>query len=187
MTAAGSSTAEVLPAPTAVPQPVAILRPSAGNAFQFKESSLASEQCTISRMAVQLFEDGTWIITLRADQNPVVSTAAPIAATLTTNPASTPQSSPALTANGAPTLWTDHILRNQFKVVVRCYSVPSSAVQGAGQPVVAILAPSPFWVQRAKPVDYKAQGADPAIARFYTTIDHVDLQFSFRKTDYQLP
>ena len=122
-------------------------------------------------MAVQVYEDGRWVVSLQADQNAVAVDGAGVPADFST--AEKPQD------------YTDHLKRNQFVVKVRCFSNYDSKLPGTGRPVVAALCPRPFWVQKAQPLHVCERGVSPEVAEFFDSIYRVELEFSYRVAPYQ--
>ena len=137
--------------------------------FQFREASLRSEHCSISQMAVRLHSNGNWAISLRADQNP--RTIEPVEVM-----------TPAMTKED-PRLFTEHFLRNQFFVRVRCYAQHGPGVDEGllGKPVMVQLEAPPFWVQRGVPYPLLATGWDGAVEKYYNQIDRVAIEFFYRQ------
>jgi len=142
--------------------------------FQFEQTDLTIDHCKVSRMALQLQADGRWALSLQADQNPVRIN--PI--DVTTN----------VTTIEPPRKFTEHLKRNEFVITLRCYAgTQGVATSNVGQPVVVPIYPEPFWVQKAEPYDYHEAGQDEAIARYFSLIDRVELEFRYRLAAYERP
>lgn len=129
--------------------------------YQLDRPTLAIDQCEISQVALQLRSNGTWVLSLRADQN--------------RRPAD-----PA-TAGYNPKL---HIKRNEFNLQLRClgsFSIPvTSTSPAAGQPVLAAIVPEPFWVENGQPRYIRAVGCDCELAAALDKVDRVELEFFYR-------
>jgi len=146
--------------------------------YQFAPTSLQIDHCSISRIALLIQEDGSWRLSLRADQNP--STAAPRAGTPPV--AMVPIS-------GLPnvqTKQTAQLKRNLFIVRVRglgAFSEPLStlpAPPSQGKPVLLSLDPIEFWVQNGVPYPLVVQGKHLDATSFFDQIDRAEIQFTYR-------
>jgi hypothetical protein len=139
--------------------------------FQLSQSALAVDHCSLSRVALLLRDDGSWALSFRADQNPVVPVAPPL-------PARTVAGSTALA------LQTLHIRRNQFFVRVRGYGAflvaPPGLDLAPGRPVLFEIAVDPFWVQRGVPEFLTFRGSDPSVAYDFALIDRVEVELRYR-------
>ena len=133
--------------------------------FQFvTDPVLQSNHCYISQMSVLLHESGRWTISLQADQNPVnparifdVTTAQPLQ------------------------LFTDHLQRNEFHVVARCYAQYGPNANGLlGKPFVFPLIVRPFWVQRQQPYSLLETGFNPDVQQYFGSIDRVEIEFAYK-------
>ena len=137
-------------------------------AFQFVERPrLQVDHCSISQISVNLHEDGDWIISLRADQNPIQLVPPAVDRDVTTSE--------------EIYKFTDHLKRNLFKVQLRCYArtggVPADSA--VGKPVVIPLDVAPFWVQRQQPRWFVDMGNDARIRQYFDIIDHVEIEFTY--------
>jgi hypothetical protein len=165
--------------------------------FQFNQSTLQVDHCSISRMALTIQDNGLWRLSLQGDQNPVVE----ISTGLTTvQPSSTlnvglpaPGKPPLPTApiRGLPAVRlknTNHLKRNLFVVRVRglgAYTepIPVPATPSiVGKPVLLDLEPIEFWVQNGVPYPLVAEAEHPYpdVQRFFDLIDRVEIEFSYR-------
>ncbi len=137
--------------------------------FEFvRQPRLEIHHCSISKMALLLFESGEWMLSLRADQNPVAEERGGQARNVT--------------SGEDVRLFSDHLQRNRFFVTVRCYAGYGAGGESGlvGRPVVVPLEIEPFWVQRGKPYYLHRQGHDPRIRDWYAEIDRVELEFHYR-------
>ena len=87
-------------------------------------------------MSVLLHESGRWTISLQANQNPV-----------------NPRQILDVTTAQPKQLFTDHLQRNEFHIVARCYSQYGNCDSNGllGKPLVFPLLVKPFMVQRQQP------------------------------------
>lgn len=137
-------------------------------AFQFVDRPrLQIDHCSISQITVNLYENGEWTISLRADQNPIQL--APAAANRD------------VTTSEETVKFTDHIKRNLFKVQLRCYARTGGAVADSalGKPVAIPLDIAPFWVQRQQPRWFYDTGNDSLIRQYFDMIDRVEIEFTY--------
>jgi hypothetical protein len=130
--------------------------------YQWDQAKLEIDQCSISRLALQMNRNGDWELSLRADQNP--------------RPAA---------GQAQPFNPTAHIKRNQFVVHMRCYGNFTSAADGtgtiAGRPILAELNPGEFWVQNGEPRNIRTAGSSQLVKDNFDRIDRVELEFFYRK------
>lgn len=170
-----------IPTPAAVATVVGqapVARPYAY--YQLPTARLGVEQCSISRVALAIWESGDYILSMRADQNPNMATRV-----VTILPgASVPSNAPTiLPGSSGPTLFTSHIKRNLFTIRVRglaAYDVPDDPDQTPGHPVLFELAPDPFWVQSGAPIFPRFKDNSPEIATFFADIDRIEVELSYR-------
>ena len=134
--------------------------------FQFvKDSTLRIDHCSISQMSVLLHDSGRWTVSLRANQNPLNA------------------QQPLNVTTGEPIrLFTDHLQRNQFQVVARCYVQhgPGDSDGLIGKPMVIPLHVKPFWVQRQEPYQLFEADYHPHIQQFFESIDRVEIEFAYQ-------
>ena len=134
--------------------------------FQFVDKPvLRSDHCSVSQLSVLLSESGHWTVSLRADQNPVGFAA------------------PKVSTDEPNRLFTEHLLRNQFQIVVRCYAGPMTGTTErlVGNPVVIVLHIDHFWVQRQQPYQLVESDYDARIRQYFPVIERVELEFVYRK------
>lgn len=130
--------------------------------FQLDRARLTVDHCTVSEIALQLHRDGSWVLSLRADQNML------------------PEEDPAtLDDTYRPRL---HLRRNEFHVRLRCHGFyqADQVLLAAGRPVMADLHPVKFMVQRQEPRHVRIACCDPRVAQFYDLIDRVEVEFYYR-------
>lgn len=145
--------------------------------FQFIDpTSLRIDHCSISRMAAVLDEEGRWVASLRADQNPVVLRER----RNLIDEVVVDDIRPAV-------LQTRQILRNRFHVRFAGLAWPEgrSAV-GAGaatHPELFEIVLVPFWVQRGEPRRLIYSGAMPPDegARAYALADRIEVDFAYER------
>ncbi len=134
------------------------------NLYQLDRPSLTIDYCSISRVALQLLNNGTWTLSLRADQNPRDETGEPLLE--------------------LPDRLTLHIKRNQFFIKIRCYGSyavdESTADASTGKPVLLELGPKAFWVQNGQPYDYFHRCFHEDLAKYFAYIDRVEIEFYYR-------
>lgn len=134
--------------------------------FQFvKDPTLQIDHCSISQMSVLLHESGRWTISLQADQNPVNATRILDVTTIERKQ-----------------LFTDHLQRNCFHVVARCYAQYGS-VDGNGLLGKAFVIPlevRPFWVQRQQPYPLFESEYHPDVKKYFDSIDRVEIEFAYQ-------
>jgi len=131
--------------------------------FQLDRPSLAIDHCSISQVVLQLHDNGFWVLSLHAEQNPQ-GVAQPV------------------TPSGA---YTAHLKRNQFVLNLRCFGAYTDAAApdpsgGAGRPVLFELGPVEFWVQRGKPYTLWRQGRFRGHPNLPELVDRVEIDFSYR-------
>lgn len=129
--------------------------------YQLDQARLQIDQCEISEVALQLHDDGRWILSLRADQN------------------RRPDEAEAADYN--PRL---HVKRNQFTVRLRCLgafqNAPAEGALAAGKPVLTALDPEPFWVENGHPRHVRAAGHCGLVQEHFADIDRVEIEFFYR-------
>lgn len=136
-------------------------------AFQFvNDPRLQIDHCSISELSVLLHESGRWSVNLRADQNPLNE-----------------QKPLNVTTSEPRRLFTDHMKRNEFHLVARCYANHGPAQRNAllGKPIVIQLDIKPFWVQRQEPHQLFEAGFHPHIQTYFDSIDRVEIEFAYRQ------
>lgn len=162
--------------------------------YQFIQSRLPLEHCSISRVAMVLQETGHWRLSLQADQNPkqpngVPKTAPPVASTtaLPAAPTTAPPVAPRIPPLGAlnpPQKQTAQIRRSQFFVVVRGYAANSLKDQPdnttIGKPLLFRFEMEPFWVENGVPRDMVWDGDSSDVKAFFGVVDRIEVSFSFR-------
>ena len=136
--------------------------------YQLTRPSITIDQCSISQVVLTTWDNGSWSLDLRADQNPMVSQ-------------SNPQILPGSTG---PTKVTSYIRRNLFTVRIRGLGSSSGPLDPAnriGRPVLFTLEPDPFWVQRGIPkLPSLQKESDPRVAKFFNQVDRIEVDFSYR-------
>lgn len=135
--------------------------------FQFvKKPKLQIDHCSIANMAVLLHESGEWTISLRADQNPLNA-----------------QQPLNVTTSQPSRRFTDHLKRNQFHVIARCYvdEGPSRDDALLGKPLVVQLGVKPFWVQKEEPYQLFETAYHPQLQQYFELIDRVEIEFAYRR------
>jgi hypothetical protein len=129
--------------------------------YQLDRPQLKIDQCEISQVALQLHDDGQWVLSLRADQNRRPETPA-----------------------GAPYNPRLYIKRNQFTVRLRCLGAfknePVAGALAAGKPVLVDLDPEPFWVENGKPRYVRTVERSALVANHFADIDRVEIEFFYR-------
>ena len=138
--------------------------------FQLSDSRLQIEHCFVSRVAVTLYDDGRYLVSFRADQNPRVGLDA---------------ASPLRVNERLETvLQTTQLRRNLFVLRVRGYGLSplrderlGSAI---GKPALIELPLDPFMVQRAEPYSGRMEGRSDAVRRSFELIDRVEVEFTYR-------
>lgn len=134
--------------------------------YQLHRGSLAVDHCQVSEIALLLRADAIWSLSLRADQN---------------RRADAPDE-----ARYNPQL---HLKRNEFHVRLRCLGGLDTAngptSQAAGQPILAIIEPEPFWVERGQPKFHRMTGfvrsGDQQLDSLdIALIDRVEIEFFYR-------
>jgi hypothetical protein len=129
--------------------------------YQLDRPRLQIDHCEISQVALQLFGDGRWILSLRADQN-----------------RRPPEGEP---AEYNPRL---HIKRNEFVVRLRCLGAfrtePIEVASAAGKPVLADLNVEPFWVENGQPRYIRSGGCCALVQDQFEDINRVEIEFFYR-------
>jgi hypothetical protein len=128
--------------------------------YQLDQPRLEIDHCSVSRVALQLHDNGSWVLSLRGDQNPR-------------------QEGEERTFQ--PRL---HLKRNLFVVRIRGYGsfreAPTAANMAVGKPELVDLEPVRFWVQNGEPRYLRVGGHDWRIREFFELIDRVELEFFYR-------
>jgi hypothetical protein len=148
--------------------------------FQLDVAQLAVDHCQISRVTFHTEDDGTWKLNLRADQNPQFRLVKDGGTLFPGTPDETLFPGPR-TASGR--LYTEHLLRNQFFVRVRCLGglpVQQKQPNLAAAPVLLRMEPPGFWVQRAVPLEWGANGFNPELPIYFNRIDRIEVEFYYR-------
>jgi len=116
-------------------------------------------------MSVLLHESGKWTISMRANQNPLNMR----------DPLNVTTSEP-------NRLFTDHLRRNEFQVVARCFVQhgPERANALLGKPMVIPLYVKPFWVQRHEPYQVFETNMHPEVRQYFESIDRVEIEFAYQ-------
>jgi hypothetical protein len=138
--------------------------------FQLAQSSVGIDQCVISLVSLTLHEDGVWLLSLRADQNPPLVEA----------PGITPVIPDELRL---AVRQTGHIKRNEFFVRVSCFGPTPRGFAGpdlTARPLLLVLQPQPFWVQNGQPRKVDFEGRAEHMGRFFEAIDRVEVDLSYR-------
>lgn len=132
--------------------------------FQLDRSRLRINHCSISDVALQLDDQGHWVLSLRADQNPLPK-------------GRDPQSRIETRYN--PRL---HLKRNEFVVRLRClgFVQESRAEIHAGRPVLAEINPEPFWVENGQPKYLRVTDCADELRWNLHLIDRVEVEFFYR-------
>jgi hypothetical protein len=155
------SAGEVETTPRLVSAGRAISRRSIIDLYQLDQPGLRIDHCEISQVALQIHDDGTWVISLRADQN------------------RGPE-------EGEPAEWNPrlHIKRNEFTVRLRCLgafqNAPAEAAPIAGRPLLADLNPPPFWVENGEPRHVRWEGRNVLVEKHFADIDRVEIELYYR-------
>jgi len=140
--------------------------------YQLGQRSVEIGHCSISRVSLQLRDNGRWVVSLRADQNPVPAPAAETeaGADAETEPMAVDEQR-----------YTEHIHRNRFHVKFRCYGAyreeEDSADETTGKPVLFTLEPKPFWVQKGEPYALWQRGDSDDVTQYLHLVDRVELEF----------
>ena len=128
--------------------------------YQLDRQNLQIDHCSISQVALQLHNDGRWVLSLRGDQNPKPEDGKP-----------------------APYNPVLHIKRNEFFVRLRCLGAaqnePAANGVGAGKPVLVDLAPCSFWVQNGSPRWVRTGGHSETVRAYLSRIDRVEVEFFY--------
>ena len=125
------------------------------------------DHCAISAVALSVSDEGEWIVSFRADQNPPVKEP--------------------VTPGGRPSqLQTAHLLRNQFHVEIRCCGMAKvvsgpQADEGPGKPVLCQLGVPDFGVQRGQPKHVRHSDRLGDLRKCFRTIDRVEVDFYYYK------
>ena len=130
--------------------------------YQLDRPRLKIDHCEISQVALQLRDDGIWVLSLRADQN-------------------------RRPAEGEPAVYNPrlHIKRNQCVVRLRCLGAfqnePTEAAVAAGKPVLADLHTTQFWVQNGQPRYIRTGYRNAWVKEHFEEIDRVEVEFFYYK------
>jgi hypothetical protein len=145
--------------------------------FQFVDpTSLRIDHCSISHMAAVLDEEGRWVASLRADQNPIV-----------VRDRRNLVDGVVVDDIRRSVLQTRQILRNRFHVRIAGYSWPEGQnvvdADAATHPEIFEIVLTPFWVQRGEPRRLLCSGAMPPAeaARAYALVDRIGIDFAYER------
>lgn len=150
--------------------------------LQFPRSGLAIDHCSIVDPALQLYDDGTFVLTATAWQNPQFHGP---------QHPNSGQLAPGVEPDGVDRQLTrtevtnfEHLLRNEFFVEVAVHSlVADSAESDLAAPVLLRIIPKPFFVERGQPYKLYATGCLSGIRRYFDVIETAELQFHYRTTN----
>lgn len=130
--------------------------------YQLDRPRLKIDHCEISEVALQLRDDGIWILSLRADQNRRPAEGEPV------------EYNPRL-----------HIKRNQFVIRLRCLGAfqnePAETTMAVGKPVLADLHTTQFWVQNGQPRYIRTGYRNLWVKEHFEEIDRVEVEFFYYK------
>jgi hypothetical protein len=134
------------------------------------QPTLRNGHCSISRVTVRIHQDRRWSVSCVAEQNVVDDQ--PLA------PA------PSFFSGAVPPQpYTAHLLRNQFVIRLRGYAnypvVPNDTAVTAGPPMMFLLEPPPFWVQRGQPRIWSYDGVNADVGEFFLLAQRVEVEFSY--------
>ncbi|MBC8873377.1 MAG: hypothetical protein H8E44_28400 [Planctomycetes bacterium] len=130
--------------------------------YQLDRPRLKIDHCEISEVALQLRDDGIWVLSLKADQN-------------------------RRPAEGEPAEYNPrlHIKRNQFVVRLRCMGAfqneSTETAVAAGKPVLADLHTTQFWVQNGQPRYIRTGYRNAWLKEHFEEIDRVEVEFFYYK------
>lgn len=128
--------------------------------YQLDQAGLQINHCEVSQVAIQLYDDGQWVLSLRADQN------------------RRPEEDELAEYN--PRL---HVKRNKFVIRMRCLGAfqhpPMEGVPTTGKPVVVDLNPCSFWVENGQPRYVRHHGFDPLVHEHFDDVDRVEIEFFY--------
>jgi hypothetical protein len=138
-----------------------ILRRKTIRYYQLRQPKVEIDHCSISRVVLQLHDDGGWVVSLRADQNPVTEEGV----------------QPATTEQGR---YTAHIKRNRFHVEFRCLGVYQDEPQEGdpNRPLLFNVELKPFWVQKGRPYALFERGDLGGDQQYFALVDRVELEFA---------
>ena len=146
--------------------------PRRAKLFQFiGGDTLRIDHCFVSGMAMSLTEDGDYVVSFRADQNPRTIDQ-------TRGPAVVPE------VIRPSVRQTSQILRNRFFVSVRGYAGrptpdPLNASAMAEPVAMEVVVPG-FWVERGNSLPVRIAGRLPAEqARYFDVIDRIEFEFFY--------
>ncbi|MEM7784795.1 MAG: hypothetical protein AAF623_15705 [Planctomycetota bacterium] len=146
--------------PLSVPEQTASgVLPSKMKFFQWPNAGYQIQHCSLSNVAFHLFEDGTWVISLRADQNSIPSTIAPV-----------------------DFVQRAHVRRNLFGVKMTLFAGGTESVSEAelklGLPALGQTESKEFWVQKQQPDQRRMTGKFQNFSRLsFSNADRVQLEF----------
>lgn len=127
--------------------------------YQLYDPKLDIDFCSISRVVLQMHNNGQWVLSLRADQH-----------------------QRELVEQGyQPRLY---VKRNQFVIRLRGYGnfaeLPTAAAIQSGKPELVDLPEIKFWVQNGEPRFLRTTGHDDRIRQYFELLDRVELEFFYR-------
>lgn len=140
--------------------------------FQLKTRGLAVDHCSVTRVAVTLREDGTYTVSFRADQHPLLA-----------GGIGDPALPDEMAFRPLRTRETNHLKRNEFTVRVRLLGTPGGETlppAGLGPAALVPLPLKPFWVERGEPVNFFKTEKSPAVGEYFPFIAGVEVDFSYR-------
>jgi hypothetical protein len=139
--------------------------------YQLDVARLQVDHCILSRIAVSLHADGSWIFSARADQNPWM---APNQLEL----------SPIRPGGPRVVKHTEHLKRNEFFIKFRAYTAfgvkETLLNDSTGKPVLFAVSVPPFWVQRGEPYDVQVRGALADVGTYFHLVDRIQVEFFYR-------
>lgn len=142
---------------------------------------LQVDHCILSDLAVLLNEQGEWLVSFRAYQNPRAEVLARVPDWTTLSPRGL-ISDEVVTTLEPRRLQSSHILRNQFYVQIRMLAGNRVGQDGTlGFPTAAVIDLEPFWVQRDQPLPYQCRGNDRNVRNHFDQIERVEIEFKYRR------
>jgi hypothetical protein len=137
--------------------------------FTLLDEVIRVDHCTLSKVSVAIYPDGKYLVSFRADQNPLP--ADPLTPTLRTRGTAIDTGTEA-----------GQFRRNRFYVTVRGYAADplGERTVGATKAAVLELPLDPFWVNRGETYSGKAEGTSEAVKRNFKLIDRVDVDLTYR-------
>ncbi len=136
--------------------------------FAMDRLELKALHCSIANASLAIQDNGAWLFSATAQQNPWFTTQ--------------PNALPPKKLNGILNVETNYLIRNEFTIKLRCYgnAAVREATKTTGKPLLIEIPLPKVWVQRGVPMVINQQGGHSMLSDYYSLIDRVEFELSVR-------